>query len=1166
MDLIAQYKQLVQLERQAASEEESASVSISGRIDSLARAGRAVKGVSVVQARTGLGGKTILALAQSDKDNAFALFKTGDNVAIAKSGADAVTVAGVVSRLMNGTLHVALADVSDTDLFSITQAEKVAVAKVASDVPFRRMLDSLAQLEAVITNAKGANSPISTDLMHVLLGTGVARPSFGVLAGQSISYLNPFLNPSQQSAVARCLAANQLALIHGPPGTGKTETVVELVRQLVARGDRVLLCGPSNISVDTLAARLTPHLNSKLSMTRIGHPSRVRREQVLDHVLDIRVRSSDEGKIANDVRDEMDKTLAAIAKSKKKSERRGLYDELKKLRVELREREKKVVSDVISTSNVIVATLSGCGSFVLKGQVFDSVVIDESSQAIEAVKSEGSSAAKQKVTTLSASDTSSNLPQSLSCTLFDRMLAIYGADIKCLLDTQYRMNEIIMRFPSDHLYGGKLKAHESVSNHLLCHLPGVQETDESTSAFTLLNTSMCAFRETAPILDTSISHLLASESLQNMGEATLIESHVQKLVAAGVSTTQISVITPYSGQVRLLQSQLLSTYPDLEIGTVDSFQGAEKEAVILSLVRSNEKGEIGFLGDVRRLNVAVTRARRHLCIVFDEGMKRGNAFLDGMVRFVEENADMVYVEGFTTNAFRDTTLHSTLKQIPPSPAMETRNKESSSLLGLIRNDTAFTDVDLIFEGGAVLSAHAVVLASTSDYCKEDLSAKWTANAFESLEVVDDEITLNHPEVNTETAKIVLDYLYLGDVEIAAPLASSVIVFANEILVFSLVQKCVDILVKGENLSVENALAFYFLCDRIQVIQNKKSIGLSKMLQDLLLSLKSGREVLAQMSGRDIQTMLLFESFEPLHRWRILIAWCKASLDAEGDLTLESGLPENFQIEVASKMIEPLLPVVELFKISPANSSLMEPFQGLLPESMQHVLIFHLKGAARSGGKQWKATHKRSLRAIKQPLPGSLKTFVASDPILLFHGERDIWIERNLHKARDGKPNTLTLIKLKTGTIFGGYSATAWTSQSPRVCIESFAFSISPSGAFLRLPFRNSGAGILGGPYYEPMSGTTGSTYKLFVNEHSLTATTPDALAFSSNRHAFNGCVYPLCSSMRASGSAGMQANGVSNRIARNRKRRSVLEVEKKKEIGNSKHKLLFIHLLSRVQI
>ncbi|KAJ3229144.1 hypothetical protein HDU78_009241 [Chytriomyces hyalinus] len=273
MDLIAQYKQLVQLERQTASEEEIAFVSISGRIDYLARAGRAVKGVSVVKARTRLGGKTILALAQSNKDNAFALFKTGDNVAVAKSSADAATLAGVVSRVMNGMLHVALANVSDTDLFSITQAEKVAVA---SAVPLRGMLDSLPQLEAVITNAKGANSSISTDLMHVLLETGVAIPSFGVLAGQSISYLNP---SSQQSAVAKCWAANQLALIHGPTGTGKIETVVELVRQLVARGDRVLLCWPR--------IRLTPHLNSKLSMTRIGHPSRVRQEQVLDHVLDI---------------------------------------------------------------------------------------------------------------------------------------------------------------------------------------------------------------------------------------------------------------------------------------------------------------------------------------------------------------------------------------------------------------------------------------------------------------------------------------------------------------------------------------------------------------------------------------------------------------------------------------------------------------------------------------------------------------------------------------------------------------------------------------------------------------------------------------------------------------------------------------------------------------
>ncbi|KAI8825372.1 hypothetical protein BJ741DRAFT_671670 [Chytriomyces cf. hyalinus JEL632] len=264
--------------------------------------------------------------------------------------------------------------------------------------------------------------------------------------------------------------------------------------------------------------------------------------------------------------------------------------------------------------------------------------------------------------------------------------------------------------------------------------------------------------------------------------------------------------------------------------------------------------------------------------------------------------------------------------------METRNKASSILLGRIRSDTAFADLELVFEGGAVLTAHAVVLASTSDYYKESLSEKWTANAFESLQVIDDEadsklshisnkrprsnsrkIMLHHPDVDAETAKIVLDYMYLGDVDIPPSLAFSVIVFANEIIVFSLVQKCTDILAKEEYLSVEYALAFYFLCDRIHAIEDKKSIGLGKMMQNLPSLLESVREVLAQMNARDVETILLFESFEPLHRWRILIAWCKASLGSEGDLSLESVLPEEFQIGASSKLIEPLLPVVEFSK-------------------------------------------------------------------------------------------------------------------------------------------------------------------------------------------------------------------------------------------------------------
>ncbi|KAJ3243731.1 hypothetical protein HDU78_011869 [Chytriomyces hyalinus] len=377
------------------------------------------------------------------------------------------------------------------------------------------------------------------------------------------------------------------------------------------------------------------------------------------------------------------------------------------------------------------------------------------------------------------------------------------------------------------------------------------------------------------------------------------------------------------------------------------------------------------------------------------------------------------------------------------------------LLGLIRKDTAYADVDLVFEDGIVLNAHAVVLASTSDYFKEALSEKWTANAFDSLEMIDDKadsklsrisnkrprsnskkITLYHPDVDAETAKIVLDYMYLGDVDIPASLASSVIEFANEIMVFSLVQKCADILVKEENLSVKNALAFYLLCDRKQVIENEKSIGLNKMLLNLPLSLESGRDVLSQMSEGDVETMLLFESFEPLHRWRILIAWCKSSLDTEGDLSLESKLPEEFQIEVASKLIEPLLPVVELFKISAGNACLMEPFQVLLSESMQRMLAFHLKGTTRSGGNRWKSDvpsqpGKNMVDVIKQHL-SDLFDNDALDYVLVFHGEpgtrTESSLQSDLHEARNGTQNTLTLVKLKTGTIFGEYFNEAWRGQ------------------------------------------------------------------------------------------------------------------------------------------
>ncbi|KAJ3296111.1 hypothetical protein HDU79_007537 [Rhizoclosmatium sp. JEL0117] len=636
-------------------------------MSALVRVGLAVKNARVESVRTGLGGKSIATFALG-QGHSFAL-KVGDPVVAI--GASSLTgdqeqrlvLRGVVSKTDTSTFSVSFSGDANVSFDSAT------VAKADSAATFDRMDAALKDLQSAIGFSSEKSSSkhlrIGESLLNVLLhGT---QPSFSTRPAQPIDFLNQMLNDSQKDAVAKCLAADAVALIHGPPGTGKTETVVELVRQLVKRGDRVLLCGPSNISVDTLAARLTPHLNPNLQFTRIGHPSRVRRDQVLTHTLDIRVRSSDEGQIANDVRAEMDATLIKIQKCKRKAERRTLYDDMKRLRAELRVREKKIVSDIISTSHVVVATLSGCGSYVLQNEYFDAIVIDESSQAIEAeswiailkanpkarvflagdhlqlpptVKS-SSPSRTPPVSTLFNSPQLTSTPTSLTQTLFDRLLSTHGPSIKSMLTIQYRMHATICKHPSKYFYNSLLTPHESVSSHLLSHLPNVLETNETTSPFTIYTTSLVGHAETTP---DDANDPFASESLQNRGEASIVEEHVEKLVSAGVPITSIAVITPYSGQSRLLKSILNPLHPTLEIGTVDSFQGAEKEAVIVSLVRSNSRGEVGFLADERRLNVAVTRARRHLCVVFDDTMRKGNKFLEGLWDVAEEEGDIAYAE------------------------------------------------------------------------------------------------------------------------------------------------------------------------------------------------------------------------------------------------------------------------------------------------------------------------------------------------------------------------------------------------------------------------------------------------------------------------------------------------------------------------------------------
>lgn len=458
---------------------------------------------------------------------------------------------------------------------------------------------------------------------------------------ETLEFIDPSLNGSQKEAIRFALGSKEIALIHGPPGTGKTHTLIELILQLLRQKLHVLVCGPSNVSVDNIVERLAPH---KVPIVRIGHPARLL-PSVLDHSLEVLTQTSEAAAIVKDVRKEIDDKQASIRKARNGRERRVIYGDLKELRKEFRERESKCVDNLVRESKVVLATLHGAGGHQLKNQQFDVVVIDEASQALEAqcwvpllsaskailagdhlqlpptIKSskrkeeKSQKNGKPKVSKDVKADGNEDKAKSeesainteksmkLETTLFDRLLSLHGSSIKRMLTTQYRMHEEIMRFPSDELYDSKLIAAESVKARLLKDMPyGVEDTDDTIEPLVFYDTQGGDFPERTEDEVIGKSKNLLAESKSNEMEAALVAKHVGQLVMAGVNPEDIAVITPYNAQLGLLSQALKEKYIGIELGSVDGFQGREKEAVIVSLVRSNPEHEVGFLGEKRRLN------------------------------------------------------------------------------------------------------------------------------------------------------------------------------------------------------------------------------------------------------------------------------------------------------------------------------------------------------------------------------------------------------------------------------------------------------------------------------------------------------------------------------------------------------------------------------------
>ncbi|XP_020881185.1 DNA-binding protein SMUBP-2 isoform X2 [Arabidopsis lyrata subsp. lyrata] len=600
----------------------SLSTGASRNIETAQKKGTTILNLKCVDVQAGLMGKSLIEF-QSNKGDVLPAHKFGNHDVVVlklnKSDLGSSPLAqGVVYRLKDSSITVVFDEIPEEGLNTSLRLEKLA-----NEVTYRRMKDTLIQL------SKGVLRGPASDLVPVLFGE--RQPSVSKKAVKSFTPFNKNLDQSQKDAITKALSSKDVFLLHGPPGTGKTTTVVEIVLQEVKRGSKILTCAASNIAVDNIVERLVPH---KVKLVRVGHPARLL-PQVLDSALDAQVLKGDNSGLANDIRKEMKALNGKLLKAKDKNTRREIQKELRTLGKEERKRQQLSVSDVIKNSDVILTTLTGALTRKLDNRTFDLVIIDEGAQALGSRCILAGDHLQLPPTIQSAEAERKGLGR----TLFERLADLYGDEIKSMLTVQYRMHELIMNWSSKELYDNKITAHSSVASHMLFDLENVTKSSSTEATLLLVDTAGCDMEEKKD----------EEESTYNEGEAGVAMAHAKRLMESGVQPSDIGIITPYAAQVMLLRilRGKEEKLKDMEISTVDGFQGREKEAIIISMVRSNSKKEVGFLKDQRRMNVAVTRSRRQCCIVCDTETVSSDAFLKRMIEYFEEHGEYLSASEYT---------------------------------------------------------------------------------------------------------------------------------------------------------------------------------------------------------------------------------------------------------------------------------------------------------------------------------------------------------------------------------------------------------------------------------------------------------------------------------------------------------------------------------------
>jgi ATP-dependent RNA/DNA helicase IGHMBP2 len=433
------------------------------------------------------------------------------------------------------------------------------------------------------------------------------------LEEQSLDFKNKNLNESQQQAVKAIVQNKDMAIVHGPPGTGKTTTLIEAIIQLIKVEEKILVSAPSNTAVDNIAKGL---IQQGVKVLRIGNMSKVD-EQIFSHTPEGRLANSSQQKDIKALKiraEEFRKMALKYKRSFGKAEREQrnlLFKEVKDIRTEIKKLQQYNEEKLFVEADVILGTPIGLCDSKIKNITFHTLVIDEAGQCIEPLAWCIFPLAEKIVL---AGDhfqlpptVLSNEAKQLGFNKSILEISIDNISNVLLLNTQYRMREAIAGFSSQYFYEGLLQT----ANHL---------GNKNTHIY-FIDTAGSGYNE---------EHGKDGYSLQNNGELQIV---LKLLELEKLDTLHTAFISPYAGQVAMAKEMLPT---NMRISTIDSFQGQEKENIILSLVRSNDDGDIGFLKDYRRMNVAITRAKEKLFVIGDSATIAADKFYDAFLMYVEK--------------------------------------------------------------------------------------------------------------------------------------------------------------------------------------------------------------------------------------------------------------------------------------------------------------------------------------------------------------------------------------------------------------------------------------------------------------------------------------------------------------------------------------------------